>query len=712
MPRLRFLIIDAAPAHGSRQPSGREDAELGSQEGDSEAQPKERKQSEAVQFETAEEVDPEAARRNALAERMAKLGGRNAFSGMPLMGRKPSVKKPSNEGKEEEERTKEEQKNNKGVFSSLTKFKIRSFSIKKSFSSMIDRKFSKQADKTASAVASPTNTHSQARSHSYSHPHSRSQPVLNSHSRHHLSKRSLGCSSSSSSLTDFDFITHPSRSICSSPSPSPSITDATSNTSESQSSPPPRSAPSIPKGAVPMFGIPNPVGSPIRSLSQSDQSHPMEEPSTLVRKLSASEEVVAPAPVARPPPAFKKLSESWDSSTPEETSSRKGTLESDTEGDISPPLPPGRPTRPPPLVQQVAEPEAEEEEEEEEEVQAPPLPPGRPSRPPPSTASPPLPPAQHSSSFSAVTTSPMASSSTGPLDAPPPRTSFTLDPSREDYREHRRRESSFEVVRGPGGSSTGPIKAREVDLALDERWWRKRPFALPSSLISNEWKSETRGSTSLDRGKTISEHEIRLTFNDFSATIIHLSFSDSDASEAETSIHQKVIPPPPQPSRSILLGFSQSVGSQVWAKARNFAEVAHPNGNSKQQVDSIIETIPGAVQRISDSFGYTVFSATKLTESQKHTDFNEFEEIRPGDVVSFKECKFKSGRIGGHSTKLGIGEVDYRVVADWDGKKKKVRVFEWIGGKTEVGSYKLDDLKSGKVIVERVIEKSWLGIMN
>jgi len=48
---------------------------------------------------------------------------------------------------------------------------------------------------------------------------------------------------------------------------------------------------------------------------------------------------------------------------------------------------------------------------------------------------------------------------------------------------------------------------------------------------------------------------------------------------------------------------------------------------------------------------------------------------------------------------------------DWDGTKKKVRVFEQgrEKGKVKVEGFKMGDLKSGEVKVWRVVGREWVG---
>lgn len=59
-----------------------------------------------------------------------------------------------------------------------------------------------------------------------------------------------------------------------------------------------------------------------------------------------------------------------------------------------------------------------------------------------------------------------------------------------------------------------------------------------------------------------------------------------------------------------------------------------------------------------------------------------------------------------------VGKFDYVVVVgEWDGIKKKVRVWEQgcESKKVKLESFKFDDLRSGEVKIWRVMFRSWIG---
>jgi hypothetical protein len=89
----------------------------------------------------------------------------------------------------------------------------------------------------------------------------------------------------------------------------------------------------------------------------------------------------------------------------------------------------------------------------------------------------------------------------------------------------------------------------------------------------------------------------------------------------------------------------------------------------------------------------------------------QIDEIRPGDVVAFRNAVFQGhGGLRGKVT-TEVGKPDHvAVVQEWNGSKKKLKVLEQgrESKKVSQSSYKLGDLKSGEVHVFRPMARSWV----
>jgi hypothetical protein len=89
----------------------------------------------------------------------------------------------------------------------------------------------------------------------------------------------------------------------------------------------------------------------------------------------------------------------------------------------------------------------------------------------------------------------------------------------------------------------------------------------------------------------------------------------------------------------------------------------------------------------------------------------QFDEIRPGDIVAFRNAVFQAhGGLRGKVT-TEVGKPDHAaVVQEWNGSKKKLKVLEQGRESKKVyhTSYKIGDLKSGEVHVFRPMSRSWV----
>ena len=108
------------------------------------------------------------------------------------------------------------------------------------------------------------------------------------------------------------------------------------------------------------------------------------------------------------------------------------------------------------------------------------------------------------------------------------------------------------------------------------------------------------------------------------------------------------------------------------------------------------------------AYGALVYS------NQGNSIVNQHDEIRPGDIVTFRNAKFQ-GKHGPmhakYTAELGKGEGHVAIVAEWDGAKKKVRAWEQgrESKKVRMESFKLEDLRSGEVKIWRVMGRAWVG---
>jgi uncharacterized protein YijF (DUF1287 family) len=147
--------------------------------------------------------------------------------------------------------------------------------------------------------------------------------------------------------------------------------------------------------------------------------------------------------------------------------------------------------------------------------------------------------------------------------------------------------------------------------------------------------------------------------------------------------------------------------------AAGLAGSAVGDGTASAFVHELLRPQSSALLPIgSRSYGALVYANLGNASTQ------QFDEIRPGDIVTFRNAKFAGHKGGLHAKySMDVGRPEHvAVVIDWDGTKKKIRAWEQ-GRQEEKGkkakvreeSFKVGDLKSGEVMVWRVMPRAWVG---
>ena len=182
-------------------------------------------------------------------------------------------------------------------------------------------------------------------------------------------------------------------------------------------------------------------------------------------------------------------------------------------------------------------------------------------------------------------------------------------------------------------------------------------------------------------------------------------------------------PPPPSFAPAQLAQFSSTIGAQIFA-------AAHTKLNDKSAREQSGESLIGfCLSRATDplpprgwSFGASILELEGSNKGKANV-LNEVDEPRAGDgesscelrgklsltspalaVIVFHDTKFKhnlsTSRVGSAERPL------IAIVAAWDSKKRKVKTIEVASsGSVEEGAHRMEDLKSGKVAVWRVLPR-------
>jgi myosin tail region-interacting protein MTI1 len=293
-------------------------------------------------------------------------------------------------------------------------------------------------------------------------------------------------------------------------------------------------------------------------------------------------------------------------------------------------------------------------------------------------------------------------SSAAPIIMTPGRTS--MEAPRGSMQARRSMEQS---------SGEHSIMATDIDLGQSSMWWIQRNTPPPSLKNRLDVLYEIESSTSTKRGgKATTSTDIYVLYSDYSQTTINATFDPQEPSHA--ALEQRHERPPPPPRKDQLEAASQQFGTRIAESASAKLNTTVGSGTPQDFVFDLLAPLYSQALRPigTRSFGALVYANLANTSTQV------FDEIRPGDIVTFRNAKF-----GGHkgtmrqkySVDVGMVREHVGVVAEWDGTKKKIRVWEQgheekgKKGKVKEESWRMGDLRSGEVRVWRVMGRQWVG---
>lgn len=332
--------------------------------------------------------------------------------------------------------------------------------------------------------------------------------------------------------------------------------------------------------------------------------------------------------------------------------------------------------------------------------------------PPPPTfqpASPPPPPPTFQHAPPPVERSPTVpdmdnmASMTGGLAAPPQSSDMAPSLGRSNTRSRR----SADVAR----PQNDEFIASDIDLAPNSQWYTRENNAPPSLMNRSDVLWEVESSTNQKRGGRQSvSRDVYILYQDYSQTTVNATYDSSEPTHV--SFEQTHERPPMAPRKDQLESAHEQFGNSIAKTAERSTGGTVGEGSAAEFVLSLIRPLKAALLPVGTrSYGALVYANLANASTQ------QFDEIRAGDIITFRNAKFAGHKGGLHqkySQEAGIGREHVGVVIDWDGTKKKIRVWEQGGqekgkkSKVRDESYRVGDLKSGEVRVFRVMPRSWV----
>jgi myosin tail region-interacting protein MTI1 len=304
-----------------------------------------------------------------------------------------------------------------------------------------------------------------------------------------------------------------------------------------------------------------------------------------------------------------------------------------------------------------------------------------------------------------------------PLAAgPPPSLAAPQQPSMDVNRTKSVSRRSMEQSR-PSGEQGFIASDIDVGQSSYSYWWAQENIPPPSLQNRQDILYEIESTSSTKRGgKATVSKDVYVLYMDYSQSTITAIFDAGDAHNV--AFEQRHERPPPAPRQDQLESASLRFGARIAEAAHARQNNSVGDGSPHALVLDLIKplTAAGALAPIGTrAYGALVYANLANASTQQS------DEIRSGDIVTFRNAKFAGHKGTIHAkyaTEAGRpGQDHVGIVLDWDGTKKKIRVWEQgrdeakggKKGKVHEESYKVGDLKSGEVRVYRVMGRSWVG---
>jgi myosin tail region-interacting protein MTI1 len=295
-------------------------------------------------------------------------------------------------------------------------------------------------------------------------------------------------------------------------------------------------------------------------------------------------------------------------------------------------------------------------------------------------------------------TSPVTSPRVGASEFSPPR------------RARQSTDSGRRSLDQPGRPSLDRLGfiASETDLGKSTQWWAQ-PGQLPPVFQGRTdilFEIEENATTKRG-GKTTIAKDVYVLFNDYSQIVISVRYDAKNPADAQ--LDQRHQAPPPQMRQDQLEAAYAKYGAKLAQTAHTKQNTVVGDGSPDALVLDLLKTLQEPLLPVGTrAYGAAVYS------NLANATVQQYDEIRPGDIVSFRNAKFqgKHGGVMHQKYAMDVGKPDHvGVVVEWDGTKKKVRAIEQgrDGKKAKVESFRLGDLRSGEVRVWRVMGRDWVG---
>ncbi|SCU97152.1 LANO_0E15302g1_1 [Lachancea nothofagi CBS 11611] len=243
-----------------------------------------------------------------------------------------------------------------------------------------------------------------------------------------------------------------------------------------------------------------------------------------------------------------------------------------------------------------------------------------------------------------------------------------------------------------------------INFDSSEEWWMTK--SLPASLItSNRLKYIWEVDEHLIPKRGNEEWVMRdfyILFEDYSQLHATVTFKAKNPILTVKFWQEFEVSPAPVHK---LDEYASRIGYEIFEKANKSI-----NKPSQNFVVNLIASLEKSVVPPIASRTYGVPLLTFSPDSA--LDETALKAVRPGDILVVRRGKFQShGKLLQKTThEVGMDAVPFAgVITEYDFSKNKFRVIEEHDGKTRQSSYRIHDMKSGKLKVFRVVARNYVG---
>lgn len=275
--------------------------------------------------------------------------------------------------------------------------------------------------------------------------------------------------------------------------------------------------------------------------------------------------------------------------------------------------------------------------------------------------------------------------------------------------ERRRSLKSKHQERSQADHTLSELEFEFNNINGDSNWWLKGE--LPETLserIGEDLVYEVDTNKINKRGgRSIVYKDYYILFFDLSQIVIELEYEIDDP-RSTIKVTNFFVKPPPIIRKDLLEKYFHEFNTQI-LEITNSLVGSRISDSLTSEVFSILQKRnPKLLSCIGNkSFGVNIY------KNNNNSSIAKIDDVKPGDILCVKQGKFVShkGLTGNKTLNLGSESSIYSaIITEYDLKKEKFKVLGSDGsGSIKKASFKLGEMKSGKIRVFRAVNREYIG---